>query len=278
MSTPRPVRTWPAVAVRGTFDADIVLAVADDAGPTAVDENDGTLRIFFAAPAARADALSALRTAGYDALAVDVADEDWARRSQANLGAVAVGRITIAPPWEHAPPSRPDQVTIVIQPSMGFGTGHHATTRLCLEALQAVNIAGRTVLDLGTGSGVLALAAAALGAASAHGIDDDADAVRSAQENLALNPGITAATVAVADLFTARLPSADVLTANLTGAFLVRGAERLATLMAPGGTLIISGLLQAERDDVTRAFAAVALHVRREREEDGWLALALTRE
>jgi ribosomal protein L11 methyltransferase len=156
---------------------------------------------------------------------------------------------------------------------MGFGTGHHATTRLCLAALQTLDLADAFVLDVGTGSGVLAIAAERLGAARALGIDHDADAVQSAQENLGFNPVAGRVTFAVDDLQTATLPLADVVTANLTGALLVVSANSLLAAVRSGGTLIVSGLLAYEREDVVRALGGVT--VVWEREEDGWVGLAV---
>jgi ribosomal protein L11 methyltransferase len=161
---------------------------------------------------------------------------------------------------------------------MGFGTGHHATTRLCLRALQAVDLAGRFLLDIGTGSGILAIAAGKLGAARAEGIDYDADAIAAANENLQLNSGVESVEFRVADLAIADLPAADVVTANLTGAALIGSAARLLDLVRPGGTLIVSGLLDEERDDVARAFGAgLEPPLVWEQQEDGWAALAMKR-
>jgi ribosomal protein L11 methyltransferase len=156
---------------------------------------------------------------------------------------------------------------------MGFGTGHHATTRLCLAALQAIDLTGRHALDVGTGSGVLAIAAARLGAARALGIDCDRDAIQSARENLALNPAADRVTFDVVDLEAAPLPVADVVTANLTGALLVRSSRVLLASVRQGGTLIVSGLQAHERGEVRRAFADADLQW--EGDEDEWVGLAV---
>jgi ribosomal protein L11 methyltransferase len=169
-----------------------------------------------------------------------------------------------------APPALP-ALTIVIAPSTGFGTGHHATTRMCLAALQTLDLSGRAVLDVGTGSGILAIAACALGAREAFGIDEDPDAIRAASENLALNPGVKGVVVGLGDLSREPLPAADVITANLTGALLQRTAATLLNALRPGGRLIVSGLLREERDDVLRAFARATI-VWEEREEE-WTGL-----
>lgn len=279
--------------------------MVDDFAPTAAERRDKTFRIFFPSRAARDAGCVVLAAARYRAEAVDVDDEDWARRSQDTLVPVTVGRITIAPPWaapgtrhstRHPAPGtqHPAPGTIVILPSMGFGTGHHATTRLCVRALQAVDILNRSVLDVGTGSGVLAIAAVRLGAARAVGIDHDPDAIAAAHENLVLNPEARTIAFRVADLFTEDLPAADIVTANLTGAVLVRSAALLLDRLRPAGTLIVSGLLEEERDEVVRAFGDAASERTRpasrpvglvrsdppvvwEETEDGWVGLAMKR-
>jgi ribosomal protein L11 methyltransferase len=238
----------------------------------------------------------------------EVDDEDWARRSQEGLQPVTVGRVTVYP-HDRSVPRTPasSPLAIVIQPSMGFGTGHHATTRLCLLALQREDLAGRTVLDIGTGSGILAIAAVGLGAARAMGVDNDPDAIQAARENLALNsrradlsgPPIDAADVTfeVAELVGVRLTASakatavrrsagrarrrkpdptggstpDVVIANLTGALLAREAHRILGAVRRGGRIIVSGLLAGERDQVVAAFEPAAL-VGEDR-EDEWVLL-----
>ena len=170
----------------------------------------------------------------------------------------------------------PEPLTVVIQPSMGFGTGHHATTRLCLAALQAIDLRETFVVDVGTGSGVLAIAAVLLGAARAAGIDYDEDAIQSARENLALNPDAQQVTFEVADLATHTLPIGDAVTANLTGALLLRAASRLIAAVRPGGMMIVSGLLAHERDEVCRAFSAMRLVW--EQDDEGWTGLMFRRD
>ena len=270
-------KLWPAfeVSVRDAADADLVLAAADDYSPTAVeeDEHGGALRIFFSTAESRDRAVVALCDR-FTLTRIDVDDEDWARRGHGDLSPVVVGRVTVYPahPARPAFPAHRDPIDIVIPPSMGFGTGHHATTRLCLAALQSLDLRGKSVLDVGTGSGLLAIAAVKLGAAIAAGTDDDADAIQAASENVALN-GVTTVNLVVSDVMKEPLPTADVVVANLTGALIVRAASRLVAAMKPGGVLILSGVLASERDDVLRAFAnqTVIDLV----QEDEWLGLTL---
>jgi len=264
------VRTWPALDIHPV--SEVLQAALVDYDASAVDERSADdWRVFFTSPSERDRAAAALRIEFPDATieAIDVPDEDWAARSQASVRAVRVGNIVVAPPWDV--PAGP--VVIIIQPSMGFGTGHHATTRLCIDALQRLNIAGRTVLDVGTGSGVLAIAASLLGASRSVGIDDDADAITAAHENLQLNPQAEA-TLLVADLRATDVGSADIVIANLTGGLLISAARALQDLVARGGSLVLSGLMAVEETDVIAAFPAWSVDYRSE--EDEWLCVVIS--
>ncbi len=267
------MKTYPALDIACT-EPDRLLADLDDYGPTAVEEIAGGVRVFFPTQAVRDLARRAILD-HHRSQAVDVSDEDWAQRSQQNLTAVTVGGLTIAPPWLSSSASP----AIVINPSMGFGTGHHATTRLCLAGLQRIDLSGAAVLDVGTGSGILAIAARILGAYHVMGVDNDADALTSAEENLALNPAAAGVVFRQADLTQttalAHVPQADVVMANLTGALLVRAATVLMARVASGGRLLVSGLLADERSDVAAAFAPWP--VAWEQSEDGWMALMFRR-
>ena len=279
------MKSYPALEIRGA-DTDRLFAAIDDLSATAIEEREDSVRVFFSTAFAR-DRAQTILTSDFDSAPLEVSDEDWARRSQADLQPVTVGRLTISPRLSASPeppapgrdrlPARPEPLApspdvIVITPSMGFGTGHHATTRLCLAALQTLDLSQLSVLDVGTGSGVLAIAADRLGAARALGIDYDPDAVQAARENLALNPTARAVSFAVADLRTSPLPPAGVVTANLTGALLIETATDLLGAVDAGGTLIVSGLLAGERDEVVRALTARIVW---ECEEDGWVGLAM---
>ena len=227
---------------------------------------------------AAAAALAAQTELGDGAITpVDVEDEDWARRTQADLPAIRVGRIIVAPPWD-LPPSTPDppDIVIEIEPSRGFGTGHHQSTRLCLVLLQARDLAGRTVLDVGTGSGVLAIAAAKLGATFVNAIDLDPDAIENARENIERNRVAGVVEAHVRDVSTGQIPPADVVVANLTGTLLVRHATQLGALVRPSGSAIVAGFTVDEQILVREAFAA-AFDVTESAEEEGWWAFVLTR-
>lgn len=258
------MRNHPAIELIFRPPADderlaLILADLDEFEPTAVQDNDELIRVFFSSTPLRDAALVQLREREHlTATAVDVPDEDWAARSQAALTPIVIGTLTVAPPWtitasliETAPGP-----VIRILPSTGFGTGHHASTRLCLRLLQELRLAGRMVLDVGTGSGVLAIAASILGAASVTGLDVDPDALANARENLELNAPHARVDFREHNLATghgAWRGAFDLILANLTGALLCRSGNALAALARPGAMLIASGFQMHELGDVTSA-------------------------
>lgn len=263
---------WPAPATDAHVER--LLAEVDDDGVTAVDADPGTgaTRFFFADAESRDRAADTIRSidSTADIAAVEVSDENWAERSQAAIKAVRVGAITVAPPWDI--PSDGSMV-VVIQPSMGFGTAHHESTRLCLRLLQELDVSGKSVLDIGTGSGVLAIAARKRGAAMVVAADYDPDAIQSAQENLELN-AVEEISLMQLDLSAAEALGVrrfDLIFANLTGGMLQRFASTLASRMAPGGSLITSGVTADEEDAVVRVFASAGLTPSSRLQEREWI-------
>jgi ribosomal protein L11 methyltransferase len=284
-------RSWPALDV--TFDAgatDLLAAFLDDFEPNALEDIDPRItetpagaggqpdlrawRVFFTSAARRDAARTALTATFAERICVgsiDVADEGWAERSQADLRAVRVGDITVAPPWDA--PSDASGLVVTILPSMGFGTGHHASTRLCLRIIQRLDLTGRSVLDVGTGSGVLAIVASIMGARPVCAVDVDRDATESAAENLQLNDVAEAVQLVTGDFRQVALSPADTVLANLTGGLLAAHAESLVRLVAPGGQLVVSGFSRSEEPAVRRAFDGWTVELREH--EDEWVAVLL---
>ncbi|HEX6165011.1 MAG TPA: 50S ribosomal protein L11 methyltransferase [Vicinamibacterales bacterium] len=205
---------------------------------------------------------------------VDLPDEDWAARSQQSLTAVHAGAFIVAPPWD-IPADPGDATVIVIEPSMGFGTGHHATTRMCLRLLSEIDVADATVIDLGTGSGVLAMAAALRGARRVDAIDIDQDAIDSAESSARLNTLPDTIAFHVSDFRQSPPPAADLVLANLTGGMLTSSAASIAALVRPHGQVILSGFDHTEVDRVLAAFASFT--ERQRLSEDSWIALHMQR-
>jgi ribosomal protein L11 methyltransferase len=245
------------------------------------------LRAFFAvtastdALAVRVDAyLAGLRALGHAAgpraRVTPVADADWALAWREHFRPVAVGRtLLIAPPWETPAPG--DRVVLAIEPGRAFGTGHHGTTATCLELLETLVAAERPAraLDLGTGSGILAIAAARLGVAEVLACDSDPDAVAAATANAARNGVGDRVHARVDDVATLETPPAPLVLANLLAAAHHAFAARYRALVAPGGLLVAGGLLDPETDDVARALAAHGFHREAARSLEGWTSLAL---
>jgi len=255
-------------------DAEVALAELLELAPAGVEEvevSDEVVEYAVYGAPGELPALPDLRAAAGGALVevrtTEVAD-DWAQRWRAFHEPVLVGhRVLVRAPW-HAPV--PELAEVVIDPGQAFGTGAHATTRTCLELLMTL-APGGPLVDVGTGSGVLAIAAAALGWAPVLGLDHDAAAVEAARANARAN----GAEVEVRrwDLRTDPIPAAPVMTANLVRALLLTLAERMTE---PPRTLVASGLLAGEADEVALEFARRhGLRERDRREGDGWAALLL---
>ena len=260
-------------------DAEIVLAELLELAPAGVEERDVSDDVVeyavYGAPG-ELPALPDLRAAAGGAL-VDVATseiaDDWAERWREFHHPVTVGgRIHVRAPW-HAPVSVDvAPVEIVIDPAQAFGTGAHATTRLCLELLLALPPGGPCV-DAGCGSGVLAIAAAKLGWSPVLGIDHDPLAVAATRENAAVNDA--AVDVRRHDLLRdGPVPSAPTVLANLLGPLLRRVAADGFAGDEPRA-LIASGLLVTEADEIAAAFAARGLEEQARHTDGEWAALLL---
>src|SRR5262249_44111963 len=161
----------------------------------------------------------------------------------------------------------------VMGASDGLGTGHHGATGLCLRLMQQLNLQGARVLDIGTGSGVLALGAWKLGARDVVAIDNDGDALDNARANIRRNGAAAAIDIIQDDLATLRIERADVVLANLTGAMLVRSADDLRALAVEGGYLILSGFAPEDLAIIRRAFGSLMSIA--EQTEGEWAALCL---
>ncbi|QEM67118.1 50S ribosomal protein L11 methyltransferase [Geobacter sp. FeAm09] len=206
-----------------------------------------------------------------------VKSEDWSTSWKANFKPLRVGRrLLIVPSWEVVE-AGPDDIVLSLDPGMAFGTGGHETTRLCLEQLEAV-LLGRpagsppSVLDLGTGSGILAMAAARLGAGRVCAVDIDPDAVEVARENLAIN-GLAERIECSATPLEALAGPFDVILANILAEELVRLAPQLTERLAAGGVLILSGILAEKEPLVRSGFAAQPLAYRETARQGEWVAM-----
>ena len=174
------------------------------------------------------------------------------------------------PSWEEYPT---DRIVIRLDPGMAFGTGTHETTALCLAALDELVKGGERVLDIGTGSGILAIAALKLGAAEAEGVDIDPMCVRTAGENAQLNGVDGKLKVLVGDLSDKATGKYDIITANIVANAILHLAPCVPALLAEGGTFIASGIIDAREEEVCAGLAAAGLKVAEVRRQGGWVAI-----
>jgi ribosomal protein L11 methyltransferase len=196
-----------------------------------------------------------------------VADADWVRLTQSQFDPIRVSqRLWIVPTWHVAPD--PAAIVIRLDPGLAFGTGSHPTTRLCLRWLDSTPLAGLSVLDYGCGSGILAIAAARLGARQVRATDIDPQASIATRDNAMAN----ACAVEILDLDHAAGIKADVVVANILTNPLKVLAPALVGHLAPRGRLTLSGILEEQEAEVMNAYAPL-IRLQRYALEDGWTCL-----
>jgi ribosomal protein L11 methyltransferase len=218
--------------------------------------------------------LGQLRSIG-DLVVTEREEEDWANAWKAQYSVHRVGRrVLVKAPWHDYQPA-PDEIVVELDPGMAFGTGLHPSTQLAMMAIEDELEPGARVLDVGTGSGVLATAAALLGASAVDGVDIEPVAVRSARDNAERNGvaeivRIEQGSVGDGEPF---LGAYDLVVANIIARILIELAPSLAKTVHPGGTLVLGGIIDVKEDTVRDAFDDVGLTLVRREESEDWVSL-----
>jgi ribosomal protein L11 methyltransferase len=203
----------------------------------------------------------------------EIDEEDWAEGWKKHFHPLRVGRVVIKPTWRDWN-AAPDDLLVVLDPGMAFGTGLHPTTRLMLQAIQRRVQPGLEVLDLGTGSGILAIAAARLGA-MVTALDISEVAAEVARDNVVENRLTERISVGTGSIESVRGRQFDVILANIIARVLVELAPDLALALRPEGEVLGSGIIEERADTVRHAFTAAGLTLTdEEREGDWWLIAA----
>jgi ribosomal protein L11 methyltransferase len=244
---PGEVRLWPRTVLQALFPADA-------AGP-------GAILALAAALGIPADRIRA----GH------VAERVWEREWLKDFHSMRFGRRLWIVPTHEVPPDGPEDICVRLDPGLAFGTGTHPSTALCLTWLDAHLVPGASVIDYGCGSGVLAVAAARLGATEVHAFDIDPQALIATRDNARAN-GV-AGLVRVHDQADTLPGEVNVVIANILAGTLVELAPRLYALLAPGGQLVLAGILRQQVHEVRAGFAPW-LDMTVFAERDGWSALA----
>ena len=208
----------------------------------------------------------------------NVADEDWSENWKKYYKPFRIGtHLVVKPTWEAYTP-QPEDLVIELDPGMAFGTGTHETTNMCMQLLEKYYQDGMRVMDVGTGSGILAIAAARLGAKNVLAIDIDPDAVKVARENVALNGVQDAVRVVVGDLCKSEAMPCELAVANIVADAICMLAGPLTRHLEKGGLLICSGIIREREQDVLDAARAAGYAVADRIEKGEWVALCLRNE
>ncbi|MFY3790487.1 50S ribosomal protein L11 methyltransferase [Ureibacillus sp. MALMAid1270] len=207
-----------------------------------------------------------------------VDEEDWATAWKQYYHPVKISeRFTIVPTWESYQPVSTDELIIELDPGMAFGTGTHPTTVMCLQALEKVVKKGDTVVDVGTGSGVLAIGAALLGAGKVHALDLDEVAVKSALENVELNKVDHIVEVFHGNLLDSIHEPSDIVVGNLLAEIIMSFTDDAFSIVKPGGKYITSGIIGFKKDEVKQALEKSGFVIEEVLMMEDWVAIIATR-
>lgn len=278
---------WIQVDVRTSIDAGELLGMLHDPAVTGAWQEDDQVHLYWPGDRCGPDTWQGLRAALALLGQVDperaitinrLPNEDWNAQWSRLVEPIRIGRVIIRPSWKIVPLAT-GEIELVIDPKQAFGTGHHATTHLLIEWLQHCVKPTDRVLDVGTGSGVLAMVALRLGAEAAVGEDFDPVAIDCAREYAQLNGFDGRLTLAVREAQVERAEDSftpTLVLANLDRQTLLLAADSVCRYATGGARLLLSGLLVDQRAEIEAAYAARGVYVTVARERDGWLALEAT--
>lgn len=274
---------WVDVCIQETLDVSELLSRLDDATLQGAWENEGEVHLYWAEDQWNEDRFSALRAALADLLVssqepslsvTPVPAQDWNEAWARSVKPLRIGRFVIRPSWDLVTLG-PRDLEIILDPKQAFGTGHHATTRMLLEWLHEDIRGGEQILDVGTGSAILAMAAVKLGAASAVGVEIDPVAADCAREYVELNHLADRIEIVTGTLTAVpqQQSTPDLVLANLDRQTVLSLAEDLATLTRRGAPIVVSGILSEQQAEIVERFSDFGLVCSKQREDEGWVAL-----
>ena len=277
-------RAWIQVKIRSSVDAGELLAMLDSRAWQGAWQEHDLLRLYWSAEEWSCDALQELkqtvRRLSHESEPVievqGLADQDWNAQWAASVEPIRVGRrVAIRPSWKQVE-VEPGTIELVIDPRQAFGTGHHATTQLLIELLEDRIGGGERVLDVGTGSGLLAMVALRLGAVSAVAIDQDPVAINCAREYAAINgfgPELALQTATLAGAGELQAGPFDLVLANLDRRTLLESGGVFISYLQQGARLLLSGVLEEDQVEIASMVKDGGGMVARVTEREGWVAL-----